>query len=508
MINAPIRYFNTNHAIFGTKDLETRIADGSLKTVGLAEAIITGQAPDSGLFMPTHFPHIDLETISRMKEMSYSQIFVEVMKDFFEGIVSKKTLERIAQEAYTFEPFIEKISNKDYIARLDEGPTFAFKDYAAQVLFRVTEALMKEEPKSEIEFRHHLKDIGLLTYITATSGDTGSAMGHAIFGRERMWMAILHSAWIGKQISDLQAKQMDTLEGNTYALWIETDFDGCQKIAQELQRDLELKYMNMTSANSINIGRLIPQIAYYFHTYAKVAQHAGEEILFSVPSGNFGDAVAGLFAIKMGLPAKLIVGVNENDVFARFYNREEYAPAQETHSSPSNAMNVNWPSNMRRLVQFYQGQLVEGKNQNDPERKIVTGFTEPNNSIMKKEIVAAYCIKDQESLDIIQDFYQEKHMIGGRLHSTLEPHGAVAWGATQRFRQETDYNGKVITFETAHPGKFPESLVDMGIKPALPRSLYQLANAPHGRHFELENDYNAVKNLIIQLYQRELTKYK
>lgn len=507
MIDAPIRYFSTNQAIFGAPDLESRIANGSVETVGLAEAIITGQAPDGGLFMPTHFPSIDLGTIGRMKDMPYSQVFVEVMKDFFECVLSKETLERIAEEAYTFEPFLEKISDKDYIARLDEGPTFAFKDYAAQVLFRVTEALIKEEPKSEIEFRQRLKDINLLTYIVATSGDTGGAMGNAILGRDRMWMAILHSAY-RKEVSDLQAKQMDNLEGNTYALWLNTNFDGCQKMAQDLLNDSELQYMNLNSANSISIGRLIPQIAYYFHTYAKVAKYPGEEVYFSVPSGNFGDAVAGLFAIRMGLPIKLIIGVNENDVFKRLYDLGLYAPASQAHSSPSNAMNVNWPSNIRRAVQLYDGQLIECKNPNDPAKKMIERWVRPNSNHMKRDIVGVYSISDKETSEVIGKFWKERHFIGESIHSTIEPHGAVAWGSTQKYRQETGYDGKIITFETAHPGKFPETLLKLGIKPNLPTSLYYLANADHGRHYILENNYNIVKGMIVRLYQKQLAKPK
>ena len=194
-------------------------------------------------------------------------------------------------------------------------------------------------------------------------------MGHAILNRRRMWMAIIHSASL-KDRNDVQAKQMDTLEGNTYAIWARTDFDGCQRIAQQLQSDPELKYMNLNSANSINIGRLLPQIAYYFYIYSRVAERPGEEVVISVPSGNFGNAVAGLFAIKMELPIKLLVGVNENDVFERFYRTGSYAPAAQTISTPSNAMDINWPSNMRRLFQLYGGQLIEGKDPENPERRL------------------------------------------------------------------------------------------------------------------------------------------
>lgn len=494
-----IKYFSTNQAVFGSEDLEQRIANGSLKTVGLAEAIITGQAPDGGLFMPTHFPFISPKEIGAMKDMPYSQIFTEVMRGFFKGVLSEKTLERIAKEAYTFEPFIEKISDTDYIVRLDEGPTAAFKDYAAQVLFRVVEALIKEELKTEIDFRRKLKEIDLLTYIVATSGDTGGAVGKACLNRERMWMVILHSASIPKHISELQAKQMDNLGGNIYVLRVETDFDGCQAIAQELQKDPELQYMNLTSANSINIGRLLPQIAYYFYSYSRVAEPQ-EVVYVSVPSGNFGNAVAGLFARRMGLPIKLIVAVNENDVFERFYRNESYEPAEKARQCPSNAMNVNMPSNMRRLFQLYGGQLIEGKD-SITNKKTVEMIRGPDLGGIREDMVV-YSITDRETFELIREFYHEEHMIG-YLRSTIEPHGAVALGATQRFWQALRYNGQTtITLETAHPGKFPECLREIGIEPELPQCLAELVGKPHGRHSVLKNDYNLVKQHIIELYRQ------
>lgn len=520
-LNAAPSYFSTNAAIFGTSDLASRIANRSLQTIGLAEAIIAGQASDGGLYMPAYFPSIPPHKIRSIGVMPYWKVFVEVMEPFFKGVLSRKTLEGIAQEAYAgyegFEPIIEQIMDSkapltkpgtpDYIVRLDEGPTFAFKDYAAQALFRVTEALMREHPETRTETGKKLGDVDLLTYITATSGDTGGAMGHAILNRERMWMAILHSSYIGDEVSDLQAKQMSTLGRNVYSLWIDTEFDGCQKIVQELLRDKDLQYMNLNSANSINIVRLLAQIPYYFYSYARIASTPGEVVYFSVPSGNFGDAVAGLFAKRMGLPIRLIIGVNENDVFARYFRTGRYEPADDIKSSPSNSMNINWPSNMRRLFQLYGGQLIEARDPNDPAKKIVDlRSVMPDLSLMRGDIAASYTISDTETHEIIWNFYEEKHFIEGSLHSTLEPHGAVAWGAAQRYRQETGYSGKIAVFETAHPGKFPESLVDKGIDIVMPAHLARLANRPQGRHFNLPNDYTSVKSLIIELHRQELAK--
>ncbi len=491
MPTAPIRYFSTNTAIFGSPGLEERISSGQVPTAGLAEAIIKGQAPDGGLFIPSRFPQMNLEKISSLKGAPYSRFFTEVMRGFFDGVLSESTLDRISTEGYNFEPYIEKISKIDFIGRLDTGPTAAFKDYAAQVLFRVIEALMKEEPKTEIEFRSRLKDIKLLSFIVATSGDTGGAMGSACYGRDRMWMSILHSAFIPQHVSELQAKQME-LDKNIYAIRVKGFFDDCASLASRLIADPELQYMNPNSANSVNIGRLLPQIAYYFYLYSKIA-NLGEEIMFSVPSGNFGNAVAGLYARKMGLPIKLIIGVNENDVFDRFYRTGLYQPAETTHPSPSSAMNVNMPSNVKRLVQLYGGQLIDGK---------ITVM--PNMEHLREDMVS-YQISDAETDRIIEDYYKAHHKIES-LHSTVESHGAVAWGASQKYRQETGYDGKIITFETAHPGKFPERIRAMGIEPELPECLAKLVNKPHGRFYTVENDYEQVKYLVKMLHRDELRR--
>ena len=311
-----------------------------------------------------------------------------------------------------------------------------------------------EEPKTEIEFRQHLKEIDLLTFLVSTSGDTGSAMGVACHKRSKMWMLILHSSLEG-HVSDLQAKQMDTQGYNISVGRAPLDFDGCTTIINRLLEDPDLEYMHRNSANSVNIGRLLPQTTYFSYLYANIAEK-GEKLVMSVPCGNLGDLTAGAIAKKSGLPIDLIVGVNENDVFERFHRTGVYAPAEKTKTSPSNAMNVNKPSNIRRLVQLYGGQLING-----------ALVVKPDFKRLKEDIVAAYSIGDEETHEIVKEFYNEKHMIG-KTHSTIEPHGAVAWGASKKFRRDSGYDGKIITFETAHPGKFPESLQRIGVHPELP----------------------------------------
>ena len=213
----------------------------------------------------------------------------------------------------------------------------------------------------------------------------------------------------------------------------------------------------------------------------------------------------------MVLPIKLIIGVNENDVFARFYDTGDYAPAPETHSSPSNSMNVNWPSNIRRLFQLYFGQLIEGKDPSNPKRKIIEKQIRPDLYRMRQEIVGAYSISDQRNRAGLLNFYQQKNIIHsstGDLISALDPHGGISYEAMLEFREKTSYGGIIVSLLTGHPAKFSEVLYELGIKPQLPMDWAKLVNKPHGRHFEVDSDYNTVKSLIIRLHQQELAKYK
>ena len=505
-----IKYFSTNAGIFGTPDLKAGISSGEIQTFGLAEATFRGQAPDGGLMMPIHLPRFGLEEIMQMKGMIYSQVFVETMMPYYHEVLRRQTMERIG-EAYTFKPFMENISKNDIIARLDEGPSASFKDFAAQAKFRIDEALIGEEPLSEIEYRRQLGKIPLITYVVATSGDTGSAMGLACHNKNKQMMVIIHSSRIPEKITEMQAKQMSSIGDNIYVVRVDTDFDGCARIANELQRDPELNYMHINSANSVNIGRLLPQRSYYYDIYSKVAEK-GEVVYFSVPSGNFGNATAGLMAMREGLPIKLIIAVNENDVFERFYRTGIYAPAESSHTSTSSAIEVNWPSNVRRLFQYYGGQLVEGKDPDDETRKVISKLVLPNLRQLRQEI-ACYSVSDTESDERIQSFWKEGHIINymrngipRRVQSTIEPHGAVAVDAGQKFRAETGYDGKIVYLETAHSGKFPERIRAMGIEPDLPEGLAKLVDQPHGGFYTAGNNYTEVKGLVKMLREQELRR--
>ncbi len=523
-----IRYFSTNKDIFGSPGLEERILDGSLESVGLAEAIMTGQAPDGGLYMPSHLPVISKETIARMRNMTYPEVFVEVMAPFFAGVLPRSTLERIANEAYTFAPYIERISDKDIIGRLDEGPTASFKDFALVVQFRIMSALLKEAPVNggshgekssyllgiiqdwhvrEENCMKLLKDVPLHVIVLSSSGDTESSAAVGCLNVSGYSIAVIHSAYVPQHVRDLQAKQMDTLGCNTDVIRVPTDFDGCAAHSSRLLKDPELKYMHLNTANSVNIVRILAQVAYYFYLYSQAADEVGEEVRFSVPSGNFGDATAGMFAMSMGLPIKLIVGVNENDVVYRLHRTGMYAPALKTHASPSNSMNVNWPSNVRRIICYYGGQLVEGSDPDEPSRRIITRFSVPDLRRLRQDM-AVYRVSDKETDKLIWEFYLAHHMIDGNIPSTIEPHGAVAWGAAKKFRQETGYRKTIMSLETAHPGKFPESLQAKGIEPVLPKCLADLVDKPHGHFYAVRNNYEEVKRTMIEIYAKQLARQR
>jgi len=489
MPSAP-RYFSSNEAIFGTSDLEARIRNNSLHTVGLAEATITGQAPDGGLLMPTYIPKFPLSKIMKMGNMEYWQVFTEVTEPFFDGVLSRKTREKIAQEAYNFEPLIQWVSENTVFTRLDLGPSGAFKDFRGQVFFRIIDAIINDEPLTEIEFRRSLKDVDLFSIINSTSGDTGSAMGKGCLKMPKMWMAILHSAYIPEHVRELQAKQMDILGYNIEVMRILTDYTGCAKLASRLERDPELGYMRMISANSANIGNILPQMVYYFWIYPRISKNGGE-IYFSIPSGNFGNATAGLFAKMAGLPIKIIASVNENDVVYRLYKTGKYEPEEGTHPSPSNSMNVKDPSNIRRFVQPFGGQII------DSVLKV-----QPNMEMFRSEIFVER-VSDAETKEYLLKHWREGHKIG-ELHSTIEDHGTVGYGGAEKCRQRTGYNGIIGILETGEPGKFCETLNALGIYPELRPDFAKLVKMPHGNYLILPNDYETVKSAVKYLYNKQL----
>ena len=406
--------------------------------VDLCGALLTGQAPDWGLYMPTEIPVIPREEILGFKDNSYPEVAFRVLKRYTAGLIPDAELVRLCEECYDYDVPLEPVHDNCHLMRLDRGPTASFKDFAARMMARM--------------IRHFLrKEGGELVILTATSGDTGSAVAHAFHNVDRISMVVLFPK---KEVSDRQRKQMTTLGGNVRVIGIDGKFDDCQALVKQAFADPGLSAIRFSSANSINIGRLLPQSVYYFYAWAKL-QSDGEDAVFSVPSGNFGDMCGGLLAWRAGLPAeKFIIATNENDEFPRFLAEEKYEKVDPSRVCISNAMNVGHPSNLPRVVALYGGTMDEKGN--------VTRV--PDFARMRADMHSV-SITDDETRRTIADTWK-KH------NAMLEPHGAVGWAALERYLAAGNRPRLGISIETAHPAKFPEEIKRLlGVEPELPPSL-------------------------------------
>ena len=448
---SPIQFFSTN---------------GHPERVDFQAALLMGQAPDKGLFMPVQIPCLPDSLIDEFSAMSYPDIAREVMKPYLGHLIPDRTLQGMLQNAYNYEVPVERAYDEKYVLRLDRGPTCSFKDFAARAMGRLVQYFLKQEGRSII-------------ILTATSGDTGSAVAHAFFGLDNVKVVVLFPE---KEVTDRQRRQMTTLGKNIFPLAVEGKFDDCQNLVKQAFVDPDLFALNLSSANSINIGRLLPQAVYYFYARSRVAV-PGAEVVFSVPSGNFGDLMGGLLAMKMGLPVKrFVVATNENDEFPRFMNSGVYEPIRPSKNCISNAMNVGHPSNLARLFSLYGGQMDE------------TGRVgrQPDLSAMRRDLYAV-SISNEETRQTIRDAYLKHSML-------LEPHGAVAWAGLMRYLKDCGDHSPCISLETADPAKFPDEIVRAtGINPPLPPAMARLDDLEE--NFErINGEYGSLKAFLRRFF--------
>ena len=442
-----IKFFSTN---------------GHLDRVDFKGALLAGQAPDKGLYMPEMFPSLSPETIRNFPQMSYHQIAYQVIKPYLGDLVEESALEDMLKDAYSYEVPLERVYDGKYLLRLDRGPTCSFKDFAARLMGRLMQYFLKEEGRSMI-------------ILTATSGDTGSAVAHAFYGLENIKVIVLFPE---SEVTERQRRQMTTLGENIYPLAVSGKFDDCQALVKQAFVDPELKGLELSSANSINVGRLLPQAVYYFYAHSRVAP-GGEEVVFSVPSGNFGDLMGGLIALKMGLPVKkFVAATNENDEFPRFMQTGVYEPIRPSKNCISNAMNVGHPSNLARLFSLYGGQMDE------------TGQVarQPDLSAMREEIYAV-SISDEETRQTIREAYSQYKVL-------LEPHGAVGWAGLVRYLKEFGDWSPAVSLETADPAKFPDEIVRLtGVNPSLPPAMASL-DEKEENFLNMDGSYASLKDYL------------
>jgi len=438
--------------------------------VSFEHALLKGIAPDGGLYMPEEIPLLTVEDILRFSEADYHEIAFEVSRKFLAGEIPDEDLERITRDAYNFEIPLEHVCDRKYVMRLDRGPTASFKDFAARMMGRLMQYFLNRNGRK-------------LLILTATSGDTGSAIANAFYGLENVQVVVLFPE---NEVTARQRKQMTTLGRNVSILGLDGKFDDCQALVKQAFADSELDYLNLSSANSINIGRLIPQMVYYFYSFARLrSDNPGERAVFSVPSGNFGDLCGGLLAMKMGLPVrKFVVATNENDEFPTFVRTGVYEKIDPSLNCISSAMNVGHPSNIPRLVALYGGSM-------DQHGAIRTA---PDLDRIRKDMFAV-SISDSETEATISSAYKDYGLL-------LEPHGSVGWAGLQRYikEEQVERDQLCISLETAHPAKFPEKIREiLSFDPELPPSLQGIEDREES--FEhLPVNYKAFKEFLKNNY--------
>jgi len=455
-MSSRVRFYSTNR---------------SVPLATLDEALLQGQAGDRGLFMPERFPTLSADEFSALVGKTYPEVAFAVLRGYTAGVIDEGTLKRLCEDAYDYEVPIEHATGRRYLMRLDRGPTASFKDFAARMMARWMGVLMQRAG-------------GNLVILTATSGDTGSAVAHAYHAVERVHMVVLFPI---AEVSDRQRKQMTTLGGNVTTIAVDGKFDDCQAMVKRAFADPELANIRLTSANSINIGRLLPQAAYYVYAYVNLANTASaERIVICVPSGNFGNMMGAVIARRMGLPIeRLVIATNANNEFPEFLQTGKYQKIVPSRVCISNAMNVGHPSNLARLVDVYGGWMDEAG----------TIREQPDLKRMRRDLYAV-SIDDDETRATIKDAYERYGVI-------LEPHGAVGWAGLGRYWQECvqDNEPLAVSVETAHPAKFPEEIqATIGVTPETPPSLAGLEDRPE-RYETLPAEYEPFRDLLLERYQ-------
>ncbi|MDD4819400.1 MAG: threonine synthase [Flavobacteriales bacterium] len=369
----------------------------------LKEAAFMGLAPDGGLFMPEKVPQVNMDVVMKKASRSFEQLCVYLAEILMGDDVEKKDIEKVVNQALCFPVPLVHVGDDKYTLELFHGPTFAFKDVGAGFMGRMLGVL-----------RNHDEE---LTILTATSGDTGSAVANGFYAVPGVKVVVLYPE--GK-VSDLQESQMTTLGGNIYPLRVRGNFDDCQRIVKEIFSDEDFrKKKNVTSANSINVLRWMPQCFYYFYGwyqwYTSTGKYMPEVV---VPSGNYGNVAAGMLAKKMGLPIKnFVVASNANDVIPEFLLSGKYSPRPSVQTV-ANAMDVGSPSNYERIMDLYGGDF----------------------EVLKKDVSGFSC-SDEQIMDAIRE-------INEKYDYTSDPHSAVAYLATKQYKTDGFY------LSTAHAAKF------------------------------------------------------
>ena len=421
--------------------------------VSFKEAVFNSMPQDKGLYMPVEIPKLEEDFIQNIAQYSLPEIAYKVASTLLKDEIPAADLQALIDDAINFEAPAVQLDDQTFVLELFHGPSLAFKDFGARFMSRVMAYFLKDGEQ-------------LLDVLVATSGDTGGAVALGFLGVPNTRVTILYPE--GK-VSPIQELQLTTNGSNIRAVEVKGTFDDCQALVKQAFADDELNAkFRLTSANSINISRLIPQTFYYFNTYAQLKKQGLSEVIFAVPSGNFGNIGAGLLAYKLGLPVKkFIAATNINDTVPRFLESGIYQtrPSSQTYS---NAMDVGAPSNWIRIMDLFD-----------------------QNVDQLKEVVTSYRFTDEETLQGIKALDQ-------KLNYVACPHTAIAYLAVEKYREENPADDSTAVFlSTAHACKFPDIFPsDIAAKIDIPAQVTALESLP--KHADqLEADFEGFKNYLL-----------
>ncbi|EOC1319158.1 threonine synthase [Cronobacter turicensis] len=413
--------------------------------VSFAQAVTQGLGKNQGLFFPHDLPEFSLTEINEMLEMDFVSRSSKILSAYIGDEIPADTLRQRVEKAFTFPAPVSQVAEDIGCLELFHGPTLAFKDFGGRFMAQMLTQISGDKP---------------VTILTATSGDTGAAVAHAFYGLKNVQVVILYPR--GK-ISPLQEKLFCTLGGNIETVAIDGDFDACQALVKQAFDDEELKTkLGLNSANSINISRLLAQICYYFEAVAQLPQEARNQLVVSVPSGNFGDLTAGLLAKSAGLPVKrFIAATNANDTVPRFLQHGEWLP-NATVATLSNAMDVSQPNNWPRVEELFRRKIWRLN-----ELGVATIDDETTKATMRELRGLGYL---------------------------SEPHAAVAYRALRDQLRPGEYG---LFLGTAHPAKFKESVEEvLGETLELPAELAERVDLPLLSH-SLPADFAALREFMM-----------
>jgi threonine synthase len=424
--------------------------------VDFKTAVLRSLPDDNGLYMPKQIPELSADFFNILPDLTFHEISFRVANKYLSEELPEEKLRAIITEAFDFDAPLRELDSNLFSLELFHGPTHAFKDFAARFMAKLMGYYAKQSGTE-------------LTILVATSGDTGSAVASGFLNVPGISVFLLYPS---HKVSYIQEQQLTTFANNITAFEISGTFDDCQRIVKEAFLDPELeKLFSLTSANSINIARLIPQSFYYFYAYAQAKKINNDPVVISVPSGNLGNLTSGLIAKRMGLPIKkFVLSSNVNDVVPQYLKTGTYIPATSINTI-SNAMDVGNPSNFVRMLSLYDDSI-------EKLRKDVSGCS----------------FNDSQTIKVIRDVYKKYNYI-------MDPHGAVGYLGLQNYLQQDNEDEKVnaIFIETAHPAKFLDTVEEaIETKVKMPENLKSVLHKQKTTVL-LPNLFSSFKEFLLSL---------